>query len=174
MDNRPSSPSIVHRPSSVVCGPLTDPPIPLIQSPPPKRLYPFSRSNGPVVQGRLRLNSQAQMPGGGKGGLCGAGTGRSPVPAPHNPPFPFACSFPANGPVLYPTRGGPASTRCVSDPAKRIQSPPPKRLYPFPGNEKVGKERRLVGAVAGRSPATAPTRRFFLPAFSFPKGERAP
>ena len=45
------------------------------------------------------------------GGLCGAGAGLRPAPAPHNPPSPFAHSFPADRPVLYPTGGGPASTR---------------------------------------------------------------
>ena len=74
-------------------------------------------------------------------------------------------------------------SRCGSFPSHaflswtRVRAGPPlvgAECGPVSGNEKVGKEGRLVGAVAGRSPATAPTRRLSILAFSSPKGGRAP
>jgi len=52
------------------------------------------------------------------GGVWGVGTGRSPVPTPHTPPFPFACSFPVDGPVLYPPKGRPGEQPIRSGPYK--------------------------------------------------------
>ncbi len=72
---------------------------------------------------RLRLNCQVKCQERRMGGLCGAGTGRSPVPAPHNPPILLCLLVPGRrSRALPPSRGGPASNRYVPGPTKRIQS----------------------------------------------------